>query len=164
MKKEKETYQLPSGYFEDFQDRLQVQIELKGLVGTHSNSGFKVPDDYFNTLSQKLAHIPENQEESSPTVIRLKTKKWQAIGIAAAIALVFGLLTRNTITTTESLEIEELTAYLETESTFLYTQDILSLLSEEDLNSIVLNDEVQSEEDILNYLDSYSNTYDFTLE
>ena len=64
MKKEKDTYQLPSGYFEDFQSRLQVQIELEELLGKANKGGYMVPEDYFDTLALKLSQIPTQQEKS----------------------------------------------------------------------------------------------------
>lgn len=161
MKKEKETYKLPENYFEDFQNQLQAQIELEQVLGTDKKSGFTVPEDYFSMLSRKLSQIPSQPQ---PKVIRLKPRYWPVISIAATALLIFGLWFNNIDDTTDSLELDDIAAYLDTESSDLYTEDILSLLSEEDLNTIVLNDESQPDEDILNYLENYSNSYDLLLE
>lgn len=165
MKKEKDTYQLPSTYFESFQSRLQVQIELEKLIGSTNKGGYIVPENYFNTLSRKLTQI-HSQEQTPAKVISLKNRKWHAISIAATIAIIFGLFINNnniTSTTSETIATEELSAYLETESINLHTEDILVLLTEKELNAISF-DENHPEDDILNYLETYSNSYDLILE
>ena len=161
MKKKKETYKLPEDYFEEFQKQLQAQIEFEQVLGTDKKWGFIVPEDYFSTLSQKLTQIPSSPQ---PKTLKLKPRYWPAISIAAAALLIFGLWINNIDNTTNSLEVEDIAAYLDTESSDLYTEDIVSLLSEEDLNIIVLNDDPQADEDILNYLENYSNFYDLILE
>jgi len=161
VKKEKETYKLPDNYFEEFRNQLQTQIELEQVLGPDKKSDFTVPEDYFSTLSRKLTQIPSQTEAK---VIRLKPRYWPAIGIAAAVLLIFGLWVNTTDATDNPLELDDIAAYLDTESADLSTEDILSLLSEEDLNTIVLTDESQPDEDILNYLENYSNSYDLLLE
>jgi len=163
MKKEKDTYQLPSGYFEDFQSRLQVQIELEELLGKANKGGYIVPENYFDTLSLRLSQIP-TQQEKSVKVITLKPKKWQAVSVAASIAILFALFLGNIDTGQKTIATEELSAYLDIESANLHAEDILALLSEEELNAINFNDENHPEDEIINYLETYSNNYDLILE
>lgn len=163
MKKDKDIYKLPSSYFEEFQDRLHTQIALEQELGMDKKSGFRVPQGYFDTLSLKLTQIPSNQEAQTK-VVRLKSKYWTAISIAAAVLLLFGLFIKNTSTSSDSIELDDIAAYLNTESTSLYTEDILSLLTEEDLNTLVIHQDTDQEEEILNYLETYSNPSDLYLE
>lgn len=161
MKTDKDTYQLPTTYFEEFQERLQTQLELEKLLGSNK-SGFLVPEHYFDTLLQKLTQIPSHHK--SPKVVPINKKKWQTISIAAAITILFGLFIGNTFTTSDTLETEVLTAYLDIESTTLHTEDILALLSEEELNTMILTDATDSEDEILDYLETYSNSYELILD
>ena len=161
MKKEEEKYKIPSNYFIEFQSKLQTQIELEQLVGSQRNAGFTVPDDYFSTLSRKLSQIPLEQKSKVTT---LQTRYWPAIGIAATALLVFGLWLNNINKESDAVALDDIAAYLDTESADLHTEDILSLLSEEDLNTILLNDESQPDDDIIHYLENYSNAYDILLE
>lgn len=84
----------------------------------------------------------------------------------ASIAIIFGLFINNntlTSTTSETIAAEELSAYLETESINLHTEDILVLPTEKELNAFSF-DENHPEDDILNYLETYSNSYHLILE
>lgn len=162
MKKEKQTYQTPPNYFEEFQDRLQSQLALEEVLGDIKTGGFIVPENYFSTLSRKLSQIPA-QQITEPKVIKLKPRYWSAVAIAASVLLLLGLWINNNSFTQSTSDIDDIAAYLDTESTTLYTEDILSLLSEEDLSSIVLTEDAQ-DEDIINYLETFSNPYDLELE
>lgn len=163
MKKEKQTYHTPPQYFENFQDRLESEIALQEILGDQKTSGFTVPENYFSTLSRKLSQIPTQQQNPEPAVIQLKPRYWSAIAVAASALLLFGLWINTNNSTTNTADIEDIAAYLDTESATLYTEDILSLLSEEDLNSIVLSESTQ-DQDIIDYLETFSNSYELELE
>lgn len=163
MKKEKDNHKLPPDYFEDFQERLEAQIELERLTGGQRESGFKVPEKYFDTLLQKLTQIP-SQHEIESKLVHLKPNYWPAISIAAAALLLLGIIMSYNRTPQHTIEIEDIALYVAIENTDFYTEDITALLTDEDINAIILNDETHPEEEIINYLEIYSNPYDLLLE
>lgn len=114
-------------------------------------SGFKVPDDYFDQLSENI--FQRIQEDDKP-VISIFRKYYQAvIGIAAVI--IVGLLI--TFNTSNSQEINQ----TELENYFAYHSnmnqyDLADILNEDDIDNIDIDYNLESDE-VADYLDSHSN-------
>ena len=161
MENNNDSYKLPETYFEDFQDRLSVQIELEELLSGKRNAGFTVPKGYFDTLAQKLLEIPNDKKVIS---LRAKSWYWPSISVAAAVLVFFALYTGNSEASLEVLELEDIASYLDVETTNLYTEDIASLLTDEEINTVILGNTSAEEEELINYLETYSNSYDLLIE
>jgi len=163
--KEKDSYKLPDTYFEDFQNRLHTQITLEDLIGKEKKTGFIVPEGYFEELSRKLSNIPLYRE-TTPKVIPFKIKNilWPSISIAAAVLLFFTLFTRDANNDSSPLEVDDIAIYLDVESPNLHTQDIAALLTEEEINTLILSDTKAEEDELINYLETYTNPYDLLIE
>jgi hypothetical protein len=161
VKKDTKSYKLPLNYFEDFQDRLNVQIELEELLSDTKNGGFVVPEGYFDSLTQKLLKIP-NEKKVMP--LKAQSWYWPSVGIAAAVLLFIALYTGNNEASLEALEIEDIASYLDVESANLYAEDIASLLTDEEISTVILGETSPEEEELINYLDIYSNSYDLLIE
>ncbi len=122
------------------------------------NTGFQIPEHYFEQFSEKVMTKLPNQE---PKVISLwdRNKKW-IYGAAAVIVLSLAIPLANQLQNTsqeETLEIENYLAY----HSSLTNDDIIDLLDEEDIakievtNSIdnqTMEDELTQNIDIENYI------------
>ncbi len=165
MEKEEEKCKLPDTYFEDFQDRLYSQIALEEMQGRDKTAGYKVPEDYFEGLSQKLLSIPQTQKATTRVIpLKAKGSYWPSISIAAAMLLFLTLYYSKSEADTISLDADDIATYLYSESVDLYTQDITALLTEEELNLIIQGDSNTKEDELINYLETYTNPYDLLIE
>jgi hypothetical protein len=108
------------------------------------SAGYAIPEDYFTTFSQKiLTKLP--QEE--PKVISLwdKNKNWM-YKLAAVLVLSLSIPVMNKMTS-DSTEIyaSEIENYLTLNST-LTDDDIIELLSNEDLESMRMNSSLENDD------------------
>lgn len=107
-------------------------------------AGFTTPDDYFTTFSQKvLAKLPQEQ----PKVISLwdKNKNW-FYKVAAVLVLSLSIPVMNTMTKdTNEIYASEIENYLTNHST-LTDDDIIELLSNEDLESMQMNSTLENDD------------------
>jgi len=158
-------FKVPKGYFGSLGEQLNDQIELEKVLGGKIDSGFNVPNDYFNTLSGKISNLP-SLADKKPKVIALHRRKWlwTAISTAAVAVLLIALNwnsgNQNTI---ESLELASIEEYLLLDPTFINDQDFETLLSEEDL--VMLNEESSlTDEYIIDYLEYNDDSYNMLIE
>jgi len=154
-------YKVPENYFINFQERLQVQIEFEEIVGLKKEAGFTVPDDYFSNFSQKVL-----QQTQQPTkVVSLFKSKWMyaVASIAAILLFIFVLNPFSTTTTFDSLENDTIAAYLETNNSFLSAYDLGELLTDEELEN--LSNEIQLEDtEVIDYLNTTTDPYDLMIQ
>lgn len=154
-------YKVPENYFINFQERLQVQIEFEEIVGLKKEAGFTVPDDYFSNFSQKVL-----QQTQQPTkVVSLFKSKWMyaVASVAAILLFIFVLNPFSTTTTFDSLENDTIAAYLETNNSFLSAYDLGELLTDEELEN--LSNEIQLEDtEVIDYLNTTTDPYDLMIQ
>ena len=117
---------------DDYFDALEDVIlsDIK-LKKTSSDSGFKLPEDYFNTLEDSVA---SKISTKSPTKVIPLFRKRTLIYIsstAAAVLLLFNLSIFKSELTFDSLDFETVENYIMDENIGSY--EIAALLSEEDL-------------------------------
>lgn len=104
---------------------------------TQIESGFKVPDGYFDDFSEKIMTQINNETNSqNPRVISLfdRNKKWM-LSIAASFVVLFSMgyfFYNSNINKSESSEMEQ---YIVTNST-ITDEDIASLLNQNDIQKI----------------------------
>lgn len=158
-------YNIPDNYFEDFQERLKVQLEFEEIVGSEKPSVFNVPENYFDVLSQKLTQIPEKTKQT-PKIIKLKSPYllWTVAGIAATFILLFSLMPSLGTTSFESLDTTDIAYYLENESELFDAEDLEELFNEDEINTLELEGENYEEKEIINYLENTADTYDLWVE
>lgn len=122
------------------------------------NTGFQIPEHYFEQFSEKVMAKLPNQE---PKVISLwdRNKKWM-YGAAAVIVLSLAIPLANQLQNNSQEEANEIENYLAYHST-LTNDDIIELLDEEDIAKIEVNnsidnqtmeDEITENIDIENYI------------
>ncbi len=99
------------------------------------NTGFKVPDDYFDTLEKAV----QNKIASRQTpVFKLFTKKKWIIAVAAIFVIALSIPIFNQIkTSASSLDQAHVEVYL-AEQCDLYEEDIVDLLDDEKIEKIEL--------------------------
>jgi hypothetical protein len=166
MKKNKDipkdiNYNVPDDYFIDFQERLQVQIELEEILGLKREAGFNVPDGYFDSFAKKI----EIQTKPEPKVIALYKHKWTyaIASVAAIILFLFLILPKETQITFDSLESDSIVEYLEIDNSLLSEYDLGALLTDEEFDD--LSSTIQFEDsDLIDYLDITTDQYDLMIQ
>jgi uncharacterized radical SAM superfamily protein len=112
-------------------------------------SGFKIPDHYFDTFSDKvIQQLPENTQKVIP--IFSKTRIW-TIAIAAVFVISLSIPIFNAFKTSETeLDKETLENYLSSHAE-ISNDDIVELLDEEDIQKMKLDYSIEDKtiEDIL---------------
>jgi uncharacterized radical SAM superfamily protein len=112
-------------------------------------SGFKIPDHYFDTFSDKvIQQLPENTQKVIP--IFSKTRIW-TIAIAAVFVISLSIPIFNAFKTSETeLDKETLENYLSNHAE-ISNDDIVELLDEEDIQKMKLDYSIEDKtiEDIL---------------
>lgn len=112
-------------------------------------SGFKIPDHYFDTFSDKvIQQLPENTQKVIP--IFSKTRIW-TIAIAAVFVISLSIPIFNAFKTSETeLDKETLENYLISHAE-ISNDDIVELLDEEDIQKMKLDYSIEDKtiEDIL---------------
>ena len=150
-KKHIDGFNTPKDYFEDFEDRLFSKISEESLP---KESGFAVPEGYFDQLDSSILQ-KTNTTVPPSKVIQLFSKKTiaYAITIAACAMLIFSIRNPNqTLTTIETIDFSSIKIYLEEGNIELTNYDLISLLTEEDLNSLLVDEILIPEETIEEYL------------
>lgn len=156
-KKHKEGFNLPKGYFEEFESRLFNRINIESLP---KESGFKVPTGYFNDLDKNITASVEDSNKTK--VISIVTKKTllYAVSIAACAVLVLSLINfNNEVITLSDIDLSTIETYIEEGNLEVTNYDLTSLLSEEDLSELTIEGNLIPEELIEEYLlDNISDT------
>jgi len=145
--KYKHGLKVPEGYFENFDERLANKISEEALPKT---SGFKVPDGYFDTLEDRI--LQQVQKDNTVKVVPLYRRKSVVYitSIAACLALVFTIFTKDTID--PALEVADIEAYFNDGNIDYDSTDIAQLLTDADLESVALEDSDISIESLEDYL------------
>jgi len=150
-KKHNNGFNTPKNYFEDFEDRLFYKMSEDIIP---KESGFSTPKGYFDQLDSSILQ-KTNTTVPPPKVIPLFSKKTIAytITIAACAILIFSIRNPNqTLTTIETIDFSSIKTYLEEGNIELTNDDLISLLTEEDLNSLLIDEILIPEETIEEYL------------
>ena len=143
----------PDHYFEsfeiDFFERLKEKETFKGI----ENPGFKLPNDYFNTVDNTI--LGKLKTDTETPVITLKSKRsfYYVAGIAASFLLLFSLVfnTKNNISF-DTLDTAIIEGYLYQEE---YTnEDFASLFITEDISETDFIDLNISEETLDQYFEN----------
>lgn len=167
----KDSYAVPEGYFETLEASLADQLELERLLGGKIDSGFSTPDNYFETVVDRMASPAlktvyaakktEKQNKGSKKYI------YGGLSIAAAIALLIGLIglpKQDTALDFDSLDMASIEAYMTTESYNMNTSELSSLLTEEAVNTLSVSSEVLTDEILIEYLEDIDNLYQLSIE
>jgi hypothetical protein len=153
-KKHIESSNIPKNYFEEFEERLFSKLSEDIIP---KETGFSVPEGYFNTLENKIATKVENTDNNKK-VISLFSRKTllYAASIAAVSILIFSLINSyNSIVTINEIDISSIESYIEEGSLDYNSQDITALLSNEDLSQLSTENAFISDNNITDYLIEY---------
>ncbi|MAO09146.1 MAG: hypothetical protein CL596_10580 [Alteromonas sp.] len=140
-------FKTPKGYFEGLEEQLFAKVQEEKLP---KDLGFKIPETYFETFEARLlTQIPS--EGKSVKVIPFYRTKWLKLGIAIAASLVLGwfILAPKSSTTLEVAEVEN---YIESHGLDMASFEIAQLLSEEEIDELIMESEFLSSESMEDYL------------
>jgi len=115
------------------------------------NSGFQIPENYFETFSEKvMLQLPE-QEPKVISIFQRKRRRTLIMAVAAVLVIALSVPIYNNLST-DSTEIDAATLenYITDQST-INQYDLISVLEAEDIENIKIdsNLEDQTIEDIL---------------
>ena len=149
-KEHKEGFDLPKDYFEEFESRLFNRINIESLP---KESGFKVPTGYFNDLDKNIiASVDDSNKTKIISIVSKKTLLY-AVSIAACAVLVFSFINfNNEVITLNDIDLSAIETYIEEGNIEITNNDLTSLLTEEDLNELTIENGLIPEELIENYL------------
>ncbi len=152
-------FKIPDGYFEDFENNLQISLELENAK---KNLGFKVPERYFDTIeleildSMKISELNSKVNNPEPKVINLFQKRWVyfAAAIAACVALIFTLFPQKDRDTLNLADIsaETIESYFIQENTDFSAFDLVTLSPNEDFENLKNEVDFLNIENIEDYL------------
>lgn len=150
-KKHNSGLNVPKNYFEDFEDRLISKLSEDVLP---KESGFKTPKGYFDQLDSSILKSVDALVSSSKVIplFSIRTIAY-ALAIAACTILIFSIRNANqTLTTIETIDISSIKTYIEEGNIEITNYDLISLLTKEDLNALLVDENLISEETIEEYL------------
>lgn len=153
-------FKTPKGYFNNLEDTIMSNIKLNETLNTKS-TGQKVPDGYFDSLEDRVFSKISNKKEVK--VISLFTRKniFYAASIAAAIVIMFTIVIPSN-PSFDNLKLETVENYIFEES--YSSEEIAALLSDEELQEIVLIEESYSVESIEDYILDNATLEDLIIE
>lgn len=157
----KPNFDVPQGYFDQFEDRLKLQIKLDALLGNQRDAGFKVPEGYFDTLSRKLTTTPP-----SPKVISLQSRSmvWKITGIAAAVILIVALVLKPKETlTVENVDLATIESYISENDMAFSTYELSEFLPDASIDELDFAEDM-SDVQMLDYLENTIDEYDLMVQ
>ncbi|MBV1925195.1 MAG: hypothetical protein KUG49_01635, partial [Dokdonia sp.] len=101
-------------------------------------------------------------------VLSLFTPKilWSGLSIAAAAILLISLLWNPTteLESFDTLDLAEITEYMNTEALAFTTDELAGLLSDEAMNTLIENTAILDEEQLIEYLEEGTDMYQISIE
>jgi len=143
-------FKIPDDYFESFEESILSKLNGESKLSAVKTSGFKKPDNYFITLEESIVQKLSQKKETK--IIKLNSKRTllYVSGIAAAILLLFNLSIFDNKPSFDDLETETVENYIFDENINSY--DIAALLSDEQIEKIIIKDHSLNEDNIEEYL------------
>lgn len=148
-------HSLPGSYFEELQEDINSRISLLKIQDTTPSSGFKIPEDYFTQLEQRI-EAAVGIEKSASRAVKL-FPAWSKWAAAACTTVIVGLslyFNSDSYKFDEQLSRvpdQEIINYLQVHTTAGDTPYIIENLSPEQLEQ--LNPDI-SEKDLEIYLEN----------
>ena len=117
-------FKIPETYFADFHIHLQEKLTTEQFPKEKIFSGFEIPENYFEDF-----HV-NRSEKKEPKVISLFGKRnlQHAVAIAAVLAIIFSIFTKNPLQKNifHDIEPQSIGVYLENHPTeFPFLDDML---------------------------------------
>lgn len=134
-------FTVPKGYFKSSEG----QIDLDHIGKDH---GFRVPEDYFETIQSKIV----GTEKTKVISLKLKFIRMSSLSIAASILLFFGLYYFNSsenITDQLAFQDEEFIDWIESDLANPNSYEIAEAFNDVELEHVLF-----SEEEVDDYLNS----------
>lgn len=117
-------------------------MENKLLSNNSPKQVFKVPEDYFANLENRVLSAVENTTPA-PKVIPLYRNKFVWMVAVACLALFIGISTVYKTEKNNQINNENIENYLEYDQSYSLNNDIINSLNEEDIKDLEENIEIQ---------------------
>ncbi len=123
----------PNDYFETFEEKLFSKLENTSPEKT----GFKVPDNYFKNVEKSIID-KVNNEENTP-IISLTNRNTLLIvaSVAACLVLIFSVLKPTKSISINEIASSEIESYLSNHTTDFSENELLLLLNNEDITTLI---------------------------
>lgn len=158
-KNKKNSFNIPEGYFDNFNDRLMDRIKEEEAGKVESlipkNDGFSVPDGYFNKVTPAVLSKTIGKETK---VIPLRSNRnlYYAVASVAAIFILIFSFTWNSDSESisfEDLASAEIEAYFDNNTHGMTSYEIATIIPIEDVSLGDVLEDVLEDDNILEYLD-----------
>lgn len=130
-------------------------MENKYLNNNDPKKVFKIPEDYFANLENRVLSAIENTP-STPKIVPLYKKKYVWVAVAASLSLLLGISILFKTENNNRVNNDNLENYLEYNLTYSQNNDIINALDDEDIKELEQNIEIkQSQLDhyVLSHID-----------
>lgn len=155
--KNEEDYPLPLHYFKQLPDKINDRAAIEATWNLSPETAFQVPDNYFDSLKERIKSRIEKEKES--VVIKKRIPSWIPYSAAASILFVLGLsLYFNSSGYVFNKQLSsvpdyEIINYLQIHSTVNDNQYLIENITEDGLQQVSID---LSAEDIEQYINSTS--------
>lgn len=127
---EKPGFKVPENYFENFEDLLLSELNLKEASG---DTGFKIPEGYFDSFDNKIINAVAKEKETKVIKLFSYRKVAYVASIAACIIFMFSIaINKEDYVTIDTIETASIENYILNE--YMEPTDIASLFSSDELN------------------------------
>jgi len=149
-KNNKSGYNVPKGYFENFEDTLFSKLDSKPSIP--NETGFNVPVNYFKTVENTiLEKVNQKQDRNIKKLFLTKTILY-GTAIAASLVLVFSIINNTNTYSIHEIASTEIETYLLENNELLSENELLSQLNNEDINTLIKENQTLSNQAIEDYL------------
>lgn len=159
----------PKDYFNTFEGRLFEKLQAETVIP--KETGFKVPDTYFDGLEDSLANELFSSNENETKVVPLYTKKkyLKYIGYAAAACVLFlGVINFFQDETNgnpfDSVVNSEINTFIENDLIAMNNYELMTAFEEEDIDVSSLFVVSLNETETIDYLENTADPYDLLIE
>ncbi|MCK0159909.1 hypothetical protein [Allomuricauda sp. F6463D] len=158
-KNKKNSFDIPEGYFESFNDRLMDRIKKEEAENGESlipkSDGFTVPNSYFDNVEPVVLSKTVKKETK---VVPLRPNSNFYYGAAAVAAIFILIFSFNWNSTSETIGFDDLAnaeieAYLDNNTYGMSSYEIASIIPIDDLSFEDVLENALEENNILEYLD-----------
>ncbi|MGJ8666296.1 MAG: hypothetical protein ACSHW7_08025 [Patiriisocius sp.] len=147
-------FKMPEGYLEDFQKNLQIKMELNDAS---SNTGFKVPKNYFESING--TDFTSEISKTETKVINLKRFAFVGISIAACLAIIFTLTKNQSPTSLDTIAMTSIEEYIISDNISISLDDITAEISDDEMEALETEDVLFQETTLEDYLLETIDTY-----
>lgn len=141
----KDNYKVPGNYFNEFENRLQLQLELEKMP---DKTGFSVPENYFNQAEEKIC---QKIQKTKTKIIPFQ--KWIVVAGSIAAVFIIGLFVFNhTKTVEESDNLISIQEYIENDFVKFNFYELEDVIENKSTNTDIIEYYFLDDEEVKQYI------------